>query len=241
VPSRSLTSRLALLQRAAASLPVGERDHFLQSVAAHLTGAPTDDAVIAAINAALDAAALAWRAWRGGQHKHVPTPLPPLASRPRRPWSFLRPNRAARSSTAARLPIQFAWSGRWGSSAPVAADGRNVTIEFRSAEGQYDRLPTIADDFVRRQVNLIAVGTLRRDVSGKSETRHWAFSPSIQAGAWYYLNAMNYKKIEYFIRARPGRDEWTLAISYPKNAKATEIKFSGTRDERARMKYSIFL
>jgi hypothetical protein len=40
--------QLALLQRAAASLPVGERDHFLQSVAAHLTGAPTDDAVIAA-------------------------------------------------------------------------------------------------------------------------------------------------------------------------------------------------
>jgi hypothetical protein len=48
--------------RAAASLPVGERDHFLQSVATHLTGAPTDDAVIAAINAALDAAAVAWRA-----------------------------------------------------------------------------------------------------------------------------------------------------------------------------------
>jgi hypothetical protein len=44
--------QLALLQRAAASLPVGERDHFLQSVAAHLTGAPTDDAVIAAINKA---------------------------------------------------------------------------------------------------------------------------------------------------------------------------------------------
>jgi hypothetical protein len=54
--------QLALLQRAAASLPVGERDHFLQSVAAHLTGAPTDDAMIAAINAALDAAAVAWRA-----------------------------------------------------------------------------------------------------------------------------------------------------------------------------------
>ncbi len=54
--------QLALLQRAAASLPVGERDHFLQSVAAHLSGQPTDDAVIAAINAALDAAALAWRA-----------------------------------------------------------------------------------------------------------------------------------------------------------------------------------
>jgi hypothetical protein len=49
--------QIALLQCAAASLPVGERDHFLQAVAARLTGAPTDDAVIAAINAALDAAA----------------------------------------------------------------------------------------------------------------------------------------------------------------------------------------
>jgi hypothetical protein len=48
--------QLALLQRAA-PLPVGERDHFLQSAAAHLSGQPTDDAVIAAINAALDAAA----------------------------------------------------------------------------------------------------------------------------------------------------------------------------------------
>jgi hypothetical protein len=49
--------QLAMLQRAAASLPIGERDHFLQSVAAHLTGVHTDDALIAAINAALDAAA----------------------------------------------------------------------------------------------------------------------------------------------------------------------------------------
>ena len=53
---------ITLVGSAAATWPVGERDHFLQSVAAHLTGAPTDDAVIAAINAALDAAAPAWRA-----------------------------------------------------------------------------------------------------------------------------------------------------------------------------------
>ena len=59
---RLTDAQLALLQRAAASLPVGERDHFLQAVAAHLSGQPTDDAVIAAINAALDAAAVAWRA-----------------------------------------------------------------------------------------------------------------------------------------------------------------------------------
>ena len=54
--------QLALLQRAAASLPVGERDNFLRSIAAHLSGQPTDDAVTAAINAALDAAEVAWRA-----------------------------------------------------------------------------------------------------------------------------------------------------------------------------------
>ena len=51
--------RRALRQR---ELLVRERDHFLQSVAAHLSGQATDDAVIAAINAALDAAAVAWRA-----------------------------------------------------------------------------------------------------------------------------------------------------------------------------------
>jgi hypothetical protein len=45
------------------------------------------------------------------------------------------------------------------------------------------------------------------------------------------LRAMRYKRIDYFIRARPGRDQWILAISYPQNAKTTEIQFSGTRDE----------
>ena len=34
--------------------------------------------------------------------------------------------------------------------------GRNVTIEFTWAEGQYDRLPPLAADLVRRPVTIIA-------------------------------------------------------------------------------------
>src|SRR6516162_9885143 len=46
-------------------------------------------------------------------------------------------------------------------------DGRNVIIEFRSAEDQYDRLPAIAAEFVRRPVTPPARQSRRSQPSGR--------------------------------------------------------------------------
>jgi hypothetical protein len=46
--------QLALLQSAARAVPVRSREQFLQGVTRHLAAEPTDAAVQAAVNAALD-------------------------------------------------------------------------------------------------------------------------------------------------------------------------------------------
>jgi putative ABC transport system substrate-binding protein len=49
-------------------------------------------------------------------------------------------------------------------------EGQNVAIEYRWADGQYNRLSALADDLVRRRVNAIAAGGLPSTLAAKDAT-----------------------------------------------------------------------
>ena len=89
---------------------------------------------------------------------------------------------AARAQQAAMPVIGFLGGGspetdgnlvagfRQGLSESGYVEGRNVSIEYRWAENQNDRLPALVSDLVRRQVNVIIAGNTPGVVAAKAAT-----------------------------------------------------------------------
>jgi putative tryptophan/tyrosine transport system substrate-binding protein len=117
-------------------------------------------------------------------------------------------------------------------------DGRNVTIEFRSAEGQYDWLPAIAAELVRRQVNLIAVGTPVAALAAKRATTYIPIVFAVGSdptrdglvaslsrpggnitGATFFSNLLTAKRLGLLHELAPNAQRFSALVN-PKNANA---------------------
>jgi putative ABC transport system substrate-binding protein len=74
------------------------------------------------------------------------------------------------SSNPPDVPVSEVGNFREGLAEARVIEGRDVTIEYRFAEGDYDRLPRLAAELVARDVDVIAASGLAATLVAKSAT-----------------------------------------------------------------------
>jgi len=127
---------------------------------------------------------------------------------------------------------------RQGLSEPGYLEGRNVTIDRRSADGQYERLPALAAELVRRQVTVIAVRSPVSALAAKAATTRIPIVFEVGSdpvkdglvasfnrpggnvtGVTFFANLLNTKRIELLHDIVPAATVIGLLLN-PENANA---------------------
>jgi ABC-type uncharacterized transport system substrate-binding protein len=92
----------------------------------------------------------------------------PLMARAQQPAE--RPVVGVLSGASAETYAPYAAGFRQGLNDAGYVEGQNIAIEYLHADGQYDRLPALAAELVRRQAAVIAAGGLPSIFAAKAAT-----------------------------------------------------------------------